>query len=268
MRLARRKPDRPSQRPPPGLRALLLALASLVLIPPAFSGDRESEQKDADARQKLYVRRVLNDDPTLAPYTSDVWVEVQGTTVILSGKVPSAVHKQRAVFLTGQVKGIAEVRSDGLEVVARDGIPDLPSPFIEGVPPRGALAGNHKDGHTAQEPKKAALPEIDPGSASSQPSVNLLAPIHVSGQKEPIVEILPPRPLPQPTDLSSAVEALRRKEDRFRRLKVEVRQKTIFVSGTVSRWPDVNDLTNAIRRLPGVDTVIVDNVTEDRSGGR
>lgn len=269
MRAARRVPDRPPQRPPPVLRALLLVLALFVTIPPAFPGDREAEQRDADARQKLYVRRALTEDPRLAPHTSDVWVEVRGTTAILSGKVPSAVLKQRALFLAGQVKGIADVRGDELQVVAPDGVADLPSPFIEGVPPRGTLAGNHKDGHATEEPKKADLPEPEP---PRQP-VTLLAPIHASdppaaSSPGPIVEILPPRPLAEQPDLSSAVEALRRKEERFGRLKVEVRRKTVYLSGTVARWDDVTDLADAVRRLPGVEAVILDSVREDRSGGR
>ena len=200
---------------------------------------------------------------------SDVWVEVRGTTAILSGKVPSAVLRQRALFLAGQVKGIAEVRGDELQVVAPDGVPDLPSPFIEGVPPHATLAGNYKDGRATEEPKKADLP----GPESPRQSVTLLAPIHVSDppvapSPKPIVEFLPPRPLPEQPDLPSAVEALRRKEERFSRLKVGVRRKSVYLSGTVAHWDDVTDLANAVRRLPGVEAVILDSVREDRSGAR
>src|SRR5207248_2827538 len=96
MRAARRPLDRSPQRPPPrsravGLaRALFLALTVLVTVAPAFSGDRETEQRDADARQKLYVRRALGKDEALAPHLGDVWVEVRGTTVIFRGQLPSA----------------------------------------------------------------------------------------------------------------------------------------------------------------------------------
>jgi osmotically-inducible protein OsmY len=266
----RRTLERPPLRPPrAGLlaRALLLAICGLVAIPSAFPGERGTEQRDADARQKLYVRRALNEDAGLAPHTADLWIEVRGTTAVLSGKLPSAMLKQRAVFLAGQVKGIAEVRGDELQVVAPDGVPDLPSPFVEGVPPPGTLAGNGKDGRTTRVPKKAEVPEPEPGR------VTLLAPIHVSGpaptpSPASVIEILPPRPLPEQPDLPAAIEALRQKEGRFRRLKVEVRRKAVYLSGTVSRWDDVNDLAAAVRRIAGVEAVILDNIQVDRSGAR
>jgi osmotically-inducible protein OsmY len=270
MRAVRRTPEHPPRQPyRAGLLAcaLLLVVSGLVAIPSAFPSDRETEQRDADARQTLYVRRALNEDVGLAPHTADLWVQVQGTTAILSGRLPSAMLRQRAIYLTGQVKGIAEVRSDDLQVVIRDGVPDLPSPFIEGVPPRGTLANNSKDGRTTQEPKKTDVPDATPGS------VVLLPPIHASGStptphSAPVIEMLPPRPVPEQADLSAAVEALRRKEERFRRLKVEVRRKTVFLSGSVSRWDDVNDLAAAVRRVAGVEAVILDNIHVDRNGAR
>jgi osmotically-inducible protein OsmY len=261
---ARRVPERPPQRPSPGrlVRALLLA-AALVAASPAFPADRETVQREADARQKLYIRRALNEDAGLAPHTAEVWVEVRGTTAVLSGRLPSAVLKQRALYLAGQVKGIAEVRGDELQVVSPDGVPDLPSPFVEGVPPRGTLAGDGKDGHAMREPKKTDVPDTGPGS------VTLLEPTHGPGPTTTpsagsLIEFLPPRPLSEPTDLPSAVEALRRKEERFRRLKAEVRQKTVYLSGSVSRWDDANDLAGAVRRLAGVEAVILDNIRVDR----
>lgn len=244
--------------------ALLLALAALAAIPPAFAGDREAEQREADARQKLYVRRALGEDAGLAPYAGDIWVEVRGTTAVLSGKVPSAALRQRALFMAGQVKGIGAVGGADLHVVPQDGVPDLPSPFPEGAPPRAALAGNSRDGRTTQAPRTP-----DPAEPEPPPAVTLLAPVPASGPAQPqpsvpIVQMLPPRPLSEPPDLASAVEALRRKEERFGRLTVEVRQKTVYLRGTAARWGDVNDLASAVRRLPGVEAVILDAV---RVGG-
>ncbi len=243
--------------------ALLLTIAACVAVPFAVSADRETEQRDADARQKLFIRRALAEDERLAPYTAELWVEVRGTTAVLSGKMPSAALKQRALYVAGQVKGIGAVRGEELLVAAPDGVPDVPSPFVEGAPPRGALPGNR----ATLEPRKADVPD----AGRSPPPVTLLAPIHV-GAPAPaespgaLVTFLPPQPIPEPADLSSSVEALRRKEERFRRLKVDLRGKTVYVSGTVSRWADATDLVNAVRRLPGVAAVIADNIQVDRSG--
>ncbi len=156
MSAPRRPPDRPPERIGSGscAAALLLGLVACVAIAPAFPADPAAEQRDANARQKLFIRRAFNDDPALAPNMGRLWVEVQGTTAVLSGQVPSAMLKQRAVFLAGEIKGIAVVRGDKLSVVPQDGISDLPSPFPEGSPPRGQLAGNHRADPAAAAPRK------------------------------------------------------------------------------------------------------------------
>jgi osmotically-inducible protein OsmY len=246
MRAARRYSERPPQR------ALPVALAALLAAVSALAADPQAEQREADARQKLYVRRALNDDAGLAPYAAEVWVDVRGTVVILGGQVPSAMLKQRAHFLAGQVKGIGEVRSDGLSVVRRADVTDLPSPFAEGATPPGTLAGNHHGDHTTEVPHKTEVAVPDPPAR----------PLHEA------VTLLPPRPLTAVDELPATVEALRRKEERFRRLTVEVRQKTVYLRGTVLRWADVSAFTAAVRRLPGVAAVIVDDVHVDPTGGR
>jgi osmotically-inducible protein OsmY len=255
MRAARPSPSHSSRGTIPRA-GLLLALAALVALPVALLADPATEQKDADARQKLYVRRAFNDDTGLAPYASDVWVEVRGTVAVLSGQVPSAMLKQRALFLARQIKGIGEVKADALQVVPREGVSDLPSPFAEGAPPRqDTLAGNHHD-------SKADLPEREPAPTPLYDAVTLLPPVPLS---RPAAETRPP---PAQPDLATAVEALRGKDERFRRLTAEVRQKTVYLRGTVARWADVNDLTNAVRRLPAVEAVIVDDVRVDAAGTR
>jgi hypothetical protein len=259
MRAARSSPT--CSPPRPVLRAAVCVLALVVFasLPAILPADPVEGQKDFDARQKLYLRRAFNDDHDsgLAKYASDVWVEVRGNVVVLSGQVPSAMLKQRAIFLASQLKGITEVKGDELQVVPREGESDLASPFAEGAPPRGMLAGNAHDGH------KTDLPE--PVRPPLNEAVTLLPPV---AQARPAVEILQPRPLPAESDLPAAVEALRRKDERFRRVTVEVRQKTVYLRGTVARWADANDLANAVRRLPGVEAVIVDDVRVDAGAGR
>jgi hypothetical protein len=259
MRIVRRLPEHPPQRPPPVVvflvRALSLLFAALVPIYPVPAGDPVAEQRDADARQKLFVRRALSEDHTLSPHAADIWVEVRGTTVMLSGKVPSAPSKQLAVHLAGQVKGVGEVRADDLRV-ADNGVSDVPSPFVEGVPPKATLAGN-KERHTTRVPDRIDVPLGDP-----------VVPDPAEPVKTPLAVILPPIPLPAPADLASSAEALRRKDDRFRRLKIELRQKMLYVSGSVARWDDAAALAESLRLLPGVALVILDNVRVDPTGLR
>src|SRR5207249_4643239 len=107
--------------------------------------------------------RVLKDDPDLAG-CEDIAVTVRGTVACLWGKVPSAVQKQRAIYLAGRVPGIAAVEGDDLLLPDGD-MGDLPSPFRQGLPPRDTLAGHHKDGRTTQVPKKLDIPAPDPDQA-------------------------------------------------------------------------------------------------------
>jgi osmotically-inducible protein OsmY len=262
MRAARRPPHRPPSPPAPAPRALRLRLGLLLLaalsVSPAFPADRDADQREADARQTLYIRRAFKDDPGLQ-VCDEVSVSVRGTVARLWGKVRSPALKQRALFLAKQVKGIAEVRGDEL-VVSEEGMADLPSPFPEGVPPQGTLAGNHRDGHTTEVPKRPDYADPEPARAPPGESVTLLAPVPVSRPTDPPVEMLPPRPLASPPSLEATIEALRQKDERFRGVRVEVRQKTVYLRGTVKRWDDAGAFANAVRRLPGVEAVILDSL--------
>jgi osmotically-inducible protein OsmY len=253
----------------PRAPVLLLALALLAAVP-AFAADRDAEQKEAEARLTLQVRRALREEPALtAAEDTSVGVSVRGTVATLWGRVPSEALKKRALHLA-RVTGITEVRADDLWVPPGDES-GLPSPFPEGAPPRGALAGTSRDGHITQAPKRSDPP--DPGGAPPQRVVTLLPPVPLTGSPPPQpggagVVMLPPRPPTAPPELASSIEALRAKDDRFRAVKVEVRQKTVFVRGTVRRWDDVNDFADAVRRLPGVEAVILDSVQVDATGSR
>jgi osmotically-inducible protein OsmY len=46
---------------------------------------------------------------------------------------------------------------------------------------------------------------------------------------------------------------------------VEVRQKTVYLRGTVSRWGDATDLTNVVRRVPGVEAVVLESLQVDQN---
>jgi osmotically-inducible protein OsmY len=254
MRGASRSPDRLQQRPRAVPRAVLLALFALLTVAPALPAGGNAEQAAADNKQALCVRRAFREDAELKS-CDEVGVTVRGTVAILWGKVPSEVHRQRALFVAGRVKGVAEVRAERLVVAPRDDAGGMPSPFPDAVPPPGVLAGNRRDGHTTQAPKSTEPAEREPVG------VTLQAPVPTS---QPTIT----QPPPPQADLASSVEVLRQKDERFRRVKVEVRQKTVYLSGLVRRWDDINDLSGAVRRLPGVEAVILDNVRVDGSRGR
>jgi hypothetical protein len=60
--------------------------------------------------------------------------------------------------------------------------------------------------------------------------------------------------------LAQAIEALRRADDRFRGVRVEVREDTVHLRGTVYRWEHLFELARSIARLPGVRHVLFDEI--------
>jgi len=60
--------------------------------------------------------------------------------------------------------------------------------------------------------------------------------------------------------LAQAVEALRRADDRFRGVRVEVRADTVYLRGTVYRWEHLFELARSTSRLPGVRHVRFDEM--------
>ncbi len=258
---------RSSVRPPRwlGVLASVVCGALLVLVA-AGAAPPGAGPGVADDTQTLYIRRAFEDDTLLKDHRGDIFVSVRGPTATLTGTLPSEMLKRRALRLA-RVPGIEEVR-DELRVVTPTGEPDVPTPFPDGPPP-GELTGRPKGERTTQVPRKTDLPEPDPRPSLAD-AVSLGQPVPITSSpaapNRGPAEMGPPRPLAAAPDLSAAVEALRQKEPRWQRVTVEVRQKTVYLRGTVGRWNDVNDLTNAVRRLPGVEAVVLDGLKSD--GGR
>jgi hypothetical protein len=217
----------------------------------------------------------------------NLWVSVRQNVAILSGDVPSEVLAQRALELVGRVQGVGEVRSE-LTVVPRDGFVDGPAAFPQGLPtepsdrkgvPSGDLTGQTRDSNrTIQVPKKADMGEITVPSAhkrSPQEVVVLGAPIPLTslqGNRPPSgpAALLEPRPRssqssapPQkagPSDLATIVEAIRRQDERFARIRVDIQQGTVYLRGPVSCLDNLQDLAGLVRRLPGVQAVVLETL--------
>ncbi|HJZ56609.1 MAG TPA: hypothetical protein VKE74_16705, partial [Gemmataceae bacterium] len=63
-----------------------------------------------------------------------------------------------------------------------------------------------------------------------------------------------------PGSVLAAADAIRRTDPRYAGLSVEVQGDTLVISGRAARAKDAWDLSDALRRLPGVGRVVVGSV--------
>jgi osmotically-inducible protein OsmY len=57
---------------------------------------------------------------------------------------------------------------------------------------------------------------------------------------------------PAASNLTHAIEALRLADERFYRVRVEVRGDVVYLAGTVNSWEHLFELARSVSRLPGV----------------
>jgi hypothetical protein len=68
-------------------------------------------------------------------------------------------------------------------------------------------------------------------------------------------------PVTPSQDVAAAVEAVRKSETRFDGLTISVKAGTVLIAGRVRDGSEAWDLAAAIRRVPGVDKVVVGRTT-------
>jgi hypothetical protein len=120
-------------------------------------------------------------------------------------------------------------------------------------------------GRSKQVPLKTEFPEPE-ATPASRPAITLETPVGVENPlpertRPAPVELLTPRPLSSPASgLEAQVVGLCRQNPRFAHVRVENRQGVVFLSGFVGRWQDVEELAQGVRRLPGVQAVILEHL--------
>ncbi len=86
-----------------------------------------------------------------------------------------------------------------------------------------------------------------------------------SRSQAPAAVLLPPVRPESSLPIAAAVEALRRKEERFRPIRPRVHGAQVYLHGTGSRWQDLFDFAKAVSLLPGVERVILQDVHAEPS---
>jgi osmotically-inducible protein OsmY len=257
-----------------GLLSLLLLSGIGILRVSAAESDMR------DLQHEVAVRAALAKDTRLGAL--NIMVRVQDRVATLSGLVPSRELAKRALETAAKVQEVKEVR-DRLTVQFEDKTLALPLPSVgpQMMPPGAgksspseppASANIIQAGKTSMQPMGKWIP-INPMPAtapSMPPSVELL-PWKVGTQPgEPVSRPKEQTPGKTPSAdaaaIASAVQSLVQADERFRRLRFEVKDGKVLLSGVVYRWADLQELARAVTRIPGVDAVVLREIkTEPRN---
>jgi hypothetical protein len=111
------------------------------------------------------------------------------------------------------------------------------------------VAGSTAPPAKPRDPPVLLLSPVVPGRALSS------APPDASPTWRPVTPVQPAAGL-----LSQAVEQVRQADPRFSRVEAEVRDRVVFLRGTVARGEDTMALAQALAQVPGVERVVVDKV--------
>jgi osmotically-inducible protein OsmY len=210
-----------------------------------------------DARLTLEARRLILQDRELARFNLGVSIN-QGVAVVW-GRVPSETLARRALEHVRQIRGIFEVHEELQILPFEFGTepPDNPPErrdLNRVVSSPGALMGR-----TGRKPPVV----VDPAPIGA--AVTLLPPVPATvacppAKLDPPAVLLPPATSALSASLESAVEQLRRSDRRFEQVRAEVRQGTVYLSGTGARTEDIRELAQQVSRLPGVAGVVIEHL--------
>lgn len=266
----------------------LAAVALPAFADPVRSGSSASALSIPSAAPDVALARsamaALDDDPRLKDVT--LIVSVVDRVAVIGGPVPSPDHSRWAEERVRGVAGIADVKNrcfiqgrpdplvravaDRLAVNPRPLTPDLP-PVVPGLKPVpldvaagpptnvGAAVADPM-GHPStslRPPAESAgflLPPVSPGGLVPKPMSNAAPPVPgvlTAGANAPTVD--PTRP----ESVLHAAETVRRREARFAGLNVQLENGTAVISGRAARAADAWDLSEALRRVPGIQRVVV-----------
>lgn len=201
-----------------------------------------------------HVRAALRKEERLRPLIPHVIV-TNGIAHI-SGPVPSDDLKKRAVEIAAKVYGVFKVEAGDLYVAkVAPRPPSLTLPLEDDKPTQTQSASLSSLAGTP-----GALTARDPPPSSSPQRVTLMAPEAVEAptrSAEPARLTAHPRTPPPASSLSAALERLRRSDARFRTIRTEVRGTTVRVLTGTAAGEHVMDFARAIRGLPGVQRVVI-----------
>jgi hypothetical protein len=268
----------------------LAAVALPALADPAPAGSTPVAARIPSAPPDVVLARsamaALDADPRLRDVT--LIVSVVDRVAVIGGPIPTSDHGRWAEERVRGVSGIADVknrcfvqgRPDPLVRAVADRLAANPRPITPELPPVVPGLKPVPIDVASGPPTNPALAVADPPAGSPSTSLRpaaesggfLLPPVNTTGTA-PVSGVPPPVPgtltaapsVPavdptRPESVLNAAEYVRRTDPRFAGLTVRLENGTLVIAGRAPRASDAWDLSEALRRVPGIQRVVVANV--------
>jgi hypothetical protein len=202
-----------------------------------------------DLELTLRAREAIARDPKLA--ACDILVSVHQRVATLRGSVPSTAMVDRAYACLRNVRGLVDI-----ENVLRTSAPDgyTPNPLTLG-------------------PIQQRVPIAEPTSAEPPRKQSMLVRrlVDEGWTPGPPIRWQPARQektdAPSVSDaqlLTDSIESVRLSDDRFRRLRVRIRENIATIEGEAVEWEHAADLARRVARVSGIQRVIIGDVRTER----
>jgi hypothetical protein len=253
---------------------LLLTLVLLGSRTPACAADplegpflfTSSNRTMKDLEIETKVRRALREDAQLKPL--NLGVHVAGGIARLSGPVPSQELKQRAIRIVEHVEGVLKVNAGDLYLSTAAQGPKRMSVLIEDEQPTQTRSASSPSPSSGMGPltrsgETTVSPVPGPDRRDTGPTgqqVTLLAPeLAPRPARAPDATQLTanPRPASPAVSIAEAIGQLRHRQARFQQIRTQVQGTTVYIFPGEAAGENAMMFAQAVRRLPGVQHVIV-----------
>jgi BON domain len=229
-------------------RWLLSVFAVGFIMPPSVAHERVTKSADCTLSERIETA-ILNDDGLRS---AKLLVSVVDGVAVVGGSVDSLVQQQRVQELLQQVPGVRESKlSTWIPRVERVSQKIDPRPLANVVSQRHELPPLLLEPITQHRPPTSAyspLPAPVPPAPNGPPEFPTIPP--------PAVPVVPKQ------DVAAAVEVVRVSTTKFSELKTEMKAGVVTISGFALDVGDAWELAELVRKVPGIDRVIVGAVRE------
>jgi osmotically-inducible protein OsmY len=252
-----------------GLPCKRFVVGLLVLAGAAVGQLRAQGVTQEDLTHEILALQALHNDPRLAPL--NLGVKVRDHVATLWGPVPTRELAERAINVVKKLPEIGTVHNQ-MMIQYREETVLPPMPLVPALPPAHPPAKKEQRPPAPVEPLgppaielvwKPATEEMPVKSTLPLQSVHLLPPIMSQSGLTGTVSRPKDYLSTEPADaaaVSNAVQSLIQSEERYRRVRYEVKESKVFLGGVVYRWADLRELSLAVTRIPGVNGVVLREV--------
>jgi hypothetical protein len=234
------------------MRSFLTALPGLLLLATTvLSAEAAPARTAVDSARDLEIqvraRHLLLADEELAPF--NLGVTVQNGVAVVWGPVSSPEMKVKALKKIENVRGVFEVQSE-MYVSRQAGL---------WLDPDGA-----KLLPDAPEQTSSAMPDWRTGQLPAFPGQLASKKITEPTGPTKIVTLMPPIAVAdEGGDLASAIERIRKGDERYRLIQYEMKDGAIYLRGS-AKPENVMAFARALSNVPGVERVVLQNRANPR----